>query len=256
MPSIYIREWPTDAPHDLERQEGTLHAARLMVNSAITAPVIGGVPLIECNLVYGRQEMEKVARKIEELAYTNKREVWQNMFKTEAVMVRESDVILFIGCYRAAKSPLDAECGLCNGEPSCQRMYEGWPRANLGMIDVTDRRKETLIQGPLCTARIGDLGFAVGSALRMAVNLHVDCRPLLSASLAGLELEYCPESHFVIGMPMTAQAKNPYVDINPDYHLINMRSIMETIRETYVVTRQMVPTDYRHRVVKPKKEEE
>jgi len=61
MPSIYIREWPTDAPHDLARQEGTLLAARLMVNSAITAPVIGGVPLIECNLVYGRQEMEKVS---------------------------------------------------------------------------------------------------------------------------------------------------------------------------------------------------
>jgi hypothetical protein len=34
-----------------------------------------------------------------------------------------------------------------------------------------------------------------------------------------------------------------------------MRSIMETIRETYVVTRQMIPTDYRRRAIKPKKED-
>ena len=136
MPNIYIREWPTDSPPDLARQENTLLAAKLMVNAAITAPFCGGVPSIEFNIVYGREEMGKVARKIEELAYMNKREVWQNMFKTEAVMVRESEVILFIGSYRAAQSPFDAECGECSGEPSCRRVYEGWPKANILVLSV------------------------------------------------------------------------------------------------------------------------
>lgn len=254
MPSIYIREWPTDSPPDLERQKGSLMVAKMMVNAAITAPVIGGVPNIECNIVYGREEMEKIAKKIEALAYTKDRELWQNMCKFEAVMVRESDVILFIGGYRTAQSPLDAECGLCNGSPTCQRMYDGWPETNVGLIDVTDRRKDTLMQGPLCTARVGDVGSAVGSALKMANTCHVDCRPLLSASLAGLDLDYCPDSHFVVGLPLATQAKNPYVDIHPDYHLINMRTMTESLRETYVITRQMTPYDYRHKVVKPKKQ--
>ena len=64
----YINEWPRHSPQDLRRREATLTAARLIMNAALTAPVAGGVPQIEAHLVYGQEELEEVARKMEELA--------------------------------------------------------------------------------------------------------------------------------------------------------------------------------------------
>ena len=53
-----------------------------------------------------------MAKKMEELAYTNKK--WTRQFLSEAVMIRETDVIVFLGDYRAHETPLDANCGMCD----------------------------------------------------------------------------------------------------------------------------------------------
>ena len=84
-------EWPRFSPQDLRRREGTILAARLCINAALTAPVAGGVPQIQATLVYGQEELEAVAKKMEELAYTNDR--WKRRFLNEAVMIRETDCI-------------------------------------------------------------------------------------------------------------------------------------------------------------------
>lgn len=244
-------EYPPYSPQDLNRREGSLLAARLMVNAALTAPFAGGVCQVEAEIVYGQEEQEDLSRKIEELSYTNR--AWEEMFKYEAVMVRESDVIIFLGNRLAGEFALDAGCGMCGGRADCSFFYER-KDTRYGMVDTTDRRSQTLIKGPLCSGRVSDLGYATGSALWMATRLLVDARPLISASLAGQQLGYCRRSHIITAICVATLAKNPYVDINPDYHLINMTKALETTRKQYIIPRTVTTFDYRKWI--PKKSEE
>lgn len=246
-----IYEYPQYSPQDLRRREGSLLAARMMVNASLTAPFAGGVCQVEAEIVYGQEELEDLARKIEELAYTNK--AWEEMFKYEAVMVRETDVVIFLGNRLAGEFALDAGCGMCGGQPNCSYFYEK-KNTRYGLVDATDRRSETLIKGPLCSARVNDLGFATGSALWMATRLLVDARPLISVSLAGQQLGYCKRSYMAAGICVATLAKNPYVDINPDYHLINMNKVLENTRKQYITPRTVTTFDYRKWI--PKKSEE
>lgn len=249
----YINEWPRHSPQDLRRREATLTAARLIMNAALTAPVAGGVPQIEAHLVYGQEELEKVARKMEELAYTN--ENWKRRFLNEAVMVRESDVILFLGNYRAHETPLDANCGLCGGPSGCSFFYQRRETKD-GLVDVTDRRSDTPIKGPLCGARVDDLGYVWASAIWMAQTLMVDARPLMSVGLAGSKLNYCPNSAIAVGIPMATLSKSPYQDVNIDYHLINMDKVIDNARKNFVVNRQTASgINFDYRIQFPKKKE-
>ena len=68
----FISEWTPWSPQDIRRKKGVLEAARLMVNSAFTAPFAGGVPHFEAHIVYGQEELEAIARKVEEIAHTNR----------------------------------------------------------------------------------------------------------------------------------------------------------------------------------------
>lgn len=247
----YMYEYPPYSPQDLRRREGTLLAARLMINAALTAPFAGGVSHIEAELVYGQDEQEQIARKMEELAHTNK--AWEEMFKFEAVMARESDAVIFLGSRMAGDNALDAGCGMCGGRPDCSYFYEG-KKAKYGMVDATDRSSDKLIRGPLCSARVHDLGYAVGSALWLAARLLVDARPFTSLGLAGLKLGYCRNSGIVVGIPVATLAKNPFVDINPDYHLINMTRVLENTRKQYITPRTVTTFDYRKWIPKRKEE--
>jgi uncharacterized ferredoxin-like protein len=231
----YLSDWPRYSAQDLRRKQGTVAAARLALNAALTAPVAGGVPQIEAQLVYGQEELEKVARKMEELGHKN--ETLKKRFLYEAVMVRESDVILFLGNYRAHETPLDANCGLCGGAQGCGFFYERRENSN-GLVDITDRSSNTPIKGPLCAARVGDLGYAMASAVWMAQTLMVDARPFMSIGLAGQELGYCRNAAITVGIPMATLSKNPYQDINTDYHLINSEKVVDSARKNFVVNRQ------------------
>lgn len=242
-------------PQDIRRKKGVLQAARMMVNSAMTAPVAGGVSSLEAELVYGQEEIEALARKVEETAHAGK--AWKASFLYEAVMVRDSDVVILLGNTRCHETPLDAGCGLCGGTLDCGYFYEKVPH-KYGIVDTTDRRSETPIKGPLCSARVNDLGYAVGSALWTAHTLMVDARPFASVGMAGQKLGYCSRSGMVVGVPVAAKAKNPYVDVNVDYHLINMDSVLDSARKVYQTARIIRGFDYRKWIPRPdrKKEEE
>ncbi|MEN8244219.1 MAG: hypothetical protein ABFS43_04900, partial [Thermodesulfobacteriota bacterium] len=57
----HISDWTSWSPQDIRRKKGVLDAARMMVNAALTAPLAGGVPSIEAELVYGQKEIEAFA---------------------------------------------------------------------------------------------------------------------------------------------------------------------------------------------------
>jgi uncharacterized ferredoxin-like protein len=257
VPRIHINEWPPYAPSNQNSKECSLIAARLMMNAAQTAPVTGGVDQVEGEIVYGYEELDDIARKMEELAYSLENKTKEDQWKYEAVMVRETDVLLLLGDYRAKETPMDSGCGMCTGTIDCGALYEK-RRVAAGQIDNTDRSLcQTAIDGPLCGIRVVDFGHCVGSALWMTKTLLVDCRPFLTMGIAGQKLGYCRNSEIVIGLPIATTSKNPYVDIHPDYHVINMEKMIDTVRKTYIIPRQGGP-DYRLRRLsrKPAGEEE
>lgn len=238
MPKIYINEWPPYSPQDQNKKENVLTAAKLMVNAALTAPFTGGVHGVEAEIVYGQEELEKVAREIERLAHEEQPKKLKKPFLYEAVMVRESDVLIFLGNFRAHSTPMDASCGLCSGEPNCSFFYERVEHYN-GVVDTTDRRRETPIKGPLCMVRAHDLGYAIGSAMWLASNLFVDAKPCYSVGLAGRNLGYCKNSELVVGIMLAVASKNPYADIPPQYQLTNMSNLIDSLRKIAIVTRQI-----------------
>jgi uncharacterized ferredoxin-like protein len=244
MPSIYYDEWPRYSPADQARRENTLLAAKLMLNAAFTAPMMGGIPQIEGALIWGDEEQEKIARKMEELARANKGKRWREMFKTEAVMVREADAVVLLGNYRAVDTPMDAGCGMCGGQPNCDFLYNR-RTCVAGVIDHTELETQNLINGPLCMCRVSDLGEAVGGAMAVATRLLVDARPLMSVGLAGLRLGYLRRSEFAVGIPVASQAKSPFVDVLPYYHMFSLDRVVDHLRRTYVVLRQVFWYDYR-----------
>ena len=71
MPDFYMNDWPPFSPQDDNRVENVVAAARLMINAAYTAPVTGGMGSNEAHLVYGQEEREKLAKKMEDLAFAN-----------------------------------------------------------------------------------------------------------------------------------------------------------------------------------------
>jgi uncharacterized ferredoxin-like protein len=244
MPRIYCNEFPWFSPPDQHRRENGVLAAKLMLNAALTAPVTGGVDHVEGEIVWGYEEQEAVARKMEELAHTMKNKRLEEIFKYEAVMARDSDCILFLGDYRSKDTPFDVDCGYCNGMAGCAFVYQRHTTA-MGQIDATDRgRQETPLDGPFCMIRVGDLGFSIGSALWMAKTLMVDCRPFYSMGLAGQKLGYCHNSDIVMALPVATLSKNPFVDIHYNYHVVNMHKMVDAVRKHYIITRQAGP-DYR-----------
>jgi hypothetical protein len=144
---------------------------------------------------------------------------------------------------------------MCGGDLDCSYFYERVQHRQ-GLVDVTDRASATMVKGPLCTARVDDLGYAVGSALWTAHTLMVDARPFASLGMAGQKLGYCPNSGLVVGVLVAAKPKNPYVDVNVDYHLVNMDKALDSMRKMYQTTRIIRGFDYRKFIPKPAETEE
>jgi uncharacterized ferredoxin-like protein len=227
MPRIIIRDWPPYSPSDQQRRENAVIAAKLMMNGALTAPSIGGIAMTEGEIVYGEEEQEQIARKMEELAYET--EAQRHVFLYEAVMARGVDALLLIGNTRAYSDPWDGECGLCGGRPDCSFVYEN-RKQSTGLIDKTDRKSETIVKGPLCAAYAHQLGYNVGSALMVATHLYVDARPFITIGIAAQKLGYCRNSALVVGIGIATRPKNEPSDPAIDYHLINLERGIDAIR--------------------------
>jgi uncharacterized ferredoxin-like protein len=238
MARIHIDEFPPYSPPDQAKKENVLMVAKLMVNAALTAPLTGGVPGHEAEIAYGQKELEMIAREMERMAHKEVPKRLKKPFLYEAVMVRESDAIVFLGNKRAHETPMDVGCGLCGGEPDCSFVYDRLNHFN-GLIDATDRSRETTVKGPLCQIRAHDLGYVIGSALWIAEEHFVDAKPCYSVGLAGRNIGICMNSELVVGIPIAVLSKNPYVDIPPNYHLTNMAKQIDAVRKITVITRQI-----------------
>lgn len=244
MPKFHSNEFPWYAPSDQNRRDNAIQAAKLMMNAAFTAPTTGGVDHNECELLWGENEQADLADKMDELSYSLDNDRVKELYQVEAVMVREADCVLLIGDTRSRNTPFDADCGFCGGAEGCAFLYSR-RKTSMGQIDKTDKsQSKTPIEGPLCGVHVANLGYSVGSALWMARNLMVDARPFMTVGVAASKLGYCRNSAFVVGVPIAATSKNPFVDTHFNYPAMNMRSVVDAARKSYVITRQF-GLDYR-----------
>ncbi|MDZ7295373.1 MAG: DUF2148 domain-containing protein [candidate division KSB1 bacterium] len=244
MPRIRTKEFPWFSPADQNRRDHAIQAAKLMMNAAHTAPCTGGVDHNEAELVWGEQEQEEIAEKMEELSYLPENKRTAELYRTEAVMVREADCVLLLGDIRGRNTPFDANCGYCSGPQGCAFVY-GRRRTAAGQIDPSDRSlSKALIDGPLCQVHVQNLGYSAASALWMAGRLLVDARPFMTVGVAAKKLGYCRSSEFVVGILISATSKNPFIDVHYDYSVVNMARMVDSVRKNYIITRQFAP-DYR-----------
>lgn len=174
-------------------REALLHASRLMLVSARTAPKSGGIDDILTVIVFGR-EKEALAEEMEKIAEERKMEG----FKRDAKNLRDSEAAVLIGV-RGTRSFKKANCGAC-GYATCSEFDEAQKKAGQDFI------------GPTCIMKALDLGIALGSAVKTASLLNVDNRIMYRIGTAARRLNLPPEATIIMGIPISAKGKSIYFD--------------------------------------------
>jgi uncharacterized ferredoxin-like protein len=172
--------------------EALLHASRLMLVSARTAPKSGGKDDILALIVFGR-EKEAVAEEMDKIAEERKIEG----FKRDAKNLRDSEAAVLIGVRGTTSFKLD--CGAC-GYATCSKFDEAEKKAGRDFL------------GPTCIFKALDLGIALGSAVKTASFLDVDNRIMYRVGTAARRLNLLPEATVIMGIPISAKGKNIYFD--------------------------------------------
>jgi len=173
-------------------REALLHASRLMLVSARTAPKSHGIDDILTAIVVGK-EKEALAEDMDKMAEERKIEE----FKRDAKNLRGSEAAVLIGV-RGTRS-LEINCGAC-GHATC------------GEFDETEKKAGRDFMGPTCIFKALDLGIALGSAVKTASLLNVDNRIMYRIGTAARRLNLLPEATVIMGIPISAKGKNIYFD--------------------------------------------
>lgn len=154
-------------------KRSVLTVAELMVAAAKTAPKARGADNVISVILADREELEKIAQKMEELAGKH-----GDFFKRDAESVRKSDALVLIGC----------------------------KIVNFGL-----KKPEAYKYDPDLVNSLVNLGIAMGSAVKVASSLNVDNRIMYSVGIAALELKLV-DADVVYGIPLSVKSKNIYFD--------------------------------------------
>lgn len=177
---------------DADLRDIVVDVARLMAISARTAPKARGIDDIEVMLLADREDLEKLADKMEEIG----RETDRGFFIRDAECIRKSSAVLLIGV--RGDKPKEIDCGGC-GYDGCEEFRK---------VKKTIGRDYS---GPNCAIQLIDLGIAVGSAVKTASNLNVDNRIMFSAGVAAIKLGMI-KCGVALAIPLSAYGKNIYFD--------------------------------------------
>lgn len=154
-------------------RDGMLITANLMAVSAKTAPKARGRDNIVVKVLSTHEELEALARKMEELAKD-----FGDFFLRDAQNVRNSSAVVLIGC----------------------KLIE---------LGLKKPRNWSLDADTVCN--LVNLGIALGSAVKTASMMNVDNRIMFSAGVAAQELKLL-DADYVFAIPLSATSKSIYFD--------------------------------------------
>lgn len=161
-----------------------MHAARLMMTAARTAPKGKGVDIIEAAVVTG----EDIRRLSGEMAVISE-ETGHMFILRDAENLNSADAVVILGTMQQVQG---LNCGHCGFKP-CTEKPEVVP----------------------CAINSVDLGIAIGSACSAAADMRVDTRVMFSAGLAAQRLQMLGGCKCVIAIPISISSKNPFFDRKP-----------------------------------------
>jgi uncharacterized ferredoxin-like protein len=180
---------------DLE-ERAVRDVAAMMVAAARTAPKANGVDDIDAAVLDG-DDLESLARAMDDLAQQKPSPYPASAFRSNGDQVRRSNVVVLIGVRGSRQDiekPLD--CGAC-GFGSCAAL------SNSGRNQGED------FIGPTCMLKALDLGIAIGSAVSLAGDFHLDNRIMYTIGAAAQSMGLL-EADVVMGIPLSVTGKNPY----------------------------------------------
>lgn len=165
--------------------DGLRRVAELMCVAARTAPKARGYDQIVTAIVEESEDRERIAEQMIEIGERS----GADFFLRDAQNLREAPLAVILGT--GLKRLHIPACSFC-GYPGCEAAEEA---------------------GARCAYNAGDLGIAIGSAVAVAANHHVDNRIMYTIGSAAVELGLLgPDVMIAHGIPLSAKGKNPFFD--------------------------------------------
>ena len=163
--------------------------AELMEIAAITAPKSAGK-----NFVVTKVLDQEACQTIGKEMIKYGQDTGKKNFDRDGANVEQTEAIVLIGIKNAA--PVGLNCGAC-GVNKCVKINSG--------------AQEGEFLGPQCLFRVLDMGIALGSAVKTAMNLNVDNRIMYRIGTAARNMKLI-DADFVMGIPLSVTGKNIYFD--------------------------------------------
>lgn len=166
------------------KESAVLRLAEQMCLAARTAPKGKGLDLLEIAVISG-DDIKKLSQKMEQIGQRENNPT----FLRDGKNVLSAQAIVLLGT--KIKTIGLRYCGLC------------------GFKNCAENEKNNGI----CVFNPGDLGIAVGSAVSVAANHHLDNRIMYTIGLAALEMKLLGnEVKIAFGIPLSVSSKNPFFD--------------------------------------------
>lgn len=170
--------------HDAEKAT-IIAVAQAMATAARTAPKAVGIDHIETLILTG-EDLLPLADTMEALG----KEYDKAFFIRDAGNVRNSSAVLLIGATGGVRG-LNDICGYC-GSKNCAAC-------------ISD--------GNSCVYNTIDMGIAIGSAVAIAADAHIDNRVMFSIGAAALKMNLMDDNvKVLLGIPLSATKKSIYHD--------------------------------------------
>lgn len=168
------------------REEFVRRGAEQMMASARTAPKGRGAD----NLVIAIAGKETIKKISEQQKIFAKRNNAAQFFYRDADNILSAEILFLIGTkYKPANV---APCGMC------------------GFKDCAENEQNP---GHPCVLNVTDLGIAIGSAVSVASQLHIDNRIMYTVGQTVIDLKLLGDDvKIAYGIPLSVSSKNPFFD--------------------------------------------
>ncbi len=203
--------------YEERRLESVKLASKLLLASATTSPRVGGVDEISIHVLDNRDEIEDLSIAVDRMADDNPR--W-DFFHSDAVEVRDADVVMIMADRRSGHDPMDSNCNLC-GYLLCD-----------GLRDAERLPEEPSVafRGPFCLLRSMNMAYALNGAVTLARQLGIDHTIKMSVGAAALRMDLLPyKCDIALGFLASVTEKNPFMDLPREWAEYNDETLQNRL---------------------------